>query len=467
MLERKGGLVSFYIFVIDCLMLTAAYFASFFLYRVVRGRISENGVTALVVHFLSLLIVEILSAGNSRFLRRRVFDELVVCFRNAVLFSLILAFLIFVIHAVDDVSRMVTLFTIILYFGLDFLARILLKAMLQRRAGHQSDRILLCTDAVHAEEIIRNFNSNPASYRRVSAVALPEWTQEKMDIAGVPVVSDLPGMFRWAREQIVDEAVLFLPDSDEEEMKRCIDEFESMGIVVSVILKDLDSARNYIVSSSVVAGYPAVTLSRSAMNPNALVFKRIADLAAGFLGSIAAAVLYLILGPVIRLDSKGPVLFKQKRVGRNGRFFTMYKFRSMVSDAEEKKKSLMEQNEISGQMFKVTDDPRITRVGKFLRRTSLDEFPQFFNILKGDMSLIGTRPPTVDEFMKYEEHHKRRLSMKPGLTGLWQVSGRSEITDFEEVVRLDCQYIDNWSPALDLRIFLKTIAVVFRRKGSK
>ena len=118
-------------------------------------------------------------------------------------------------------------------------------------------------------------------------------------------------------------------------------------------------------------------------------------------------------------------------------------------------------------MFKMTDDPRITKVGRFLRATSLDEFPQFFNILKGDMSLIGTRPPTIDEFERYQEHHKRRLSMKPGLTGMWQVSGRSTITDFEEVVRLDCYYIDNWSFALDLKIILKTIVAVFTRRGSK
>ena len=144
-----------------------------------------------------------------------------------------------------------------------------------------------------------------------------------------------------------------------------------------------------------------------------------------------------------------------------------YKFRSMYMDAEERKKELMEQNKMQGLMFKMDDDPRITPIGKFIRKTSLDEFPQFINIFKGDMSLVGTRPPTVDEFEQYDAHHKSRLAIKPGLTGLWQVSGRSEITDFDEVVRLDQEYIENWSLVLDLKILLKTVVVVLKGKGAE
>ena len=145
----------------------------------------------------------------------------------------------------------------------------------------------------------------------------------------------------------------------------------------------------------------------------------------------------------------------------------MYKFRSMYVDAEERKKELMAQNEMNGLMFKMENDPRITKVGKIIRKLSIDELPQFWNILRGDMSLVGTRPPTLDEYEQYESHHKRRLSLKPGLTGLWQVSGRNEITDFEEVVKLDVQYIDNWSLWEDFRIILKTAYIVVARKGSK
>ena len=167
---------------------------------------------------------------------------------------------------------------------------------------------------------------------------------------------------------------------------------------------------------------------------------------------------------VVDDPSAGPV-FSQERIGRNGKPFKFYKFRSMYKDAEERKKELESQNEMNGFMFKMKDDPRITKVGKFIRKTSIDELPQFYNVLKGDMSLVGTRPPTVDEFRQYESHQKRRLSAKPGITGLWQVSGRNEIKDFEDVVKLDVQYIDNWSIGLDIKIILKTIKVVFEKGG--
>ena len=169
----------------------------------------------------------------------------------------------------------------------------------------------------------------------------------------------------------------------------------------------------------------------------------------------------------IKLDSPGPVLFSQTRIGRNGRRFQIYKFRSMYIDAEERKKELEKQNEVQGLMFKMENDPRITKVGKFIRKTSIDELPQFFNVLKGDMSLVGTRPPTEDEFEKYNQYYRRRISMTPGLTGLWQVSGRSEIDNFDDVVKYDLQYIDGWSLTLDVKILLRTVWVVFAGKGSK
>ena len=191
------------------------------------------------------------------------------------------------------------------------------------------------------------------------------------------------------------------------------------------------------------------------------------DLVGALVGCVFLGILTVIVGPMIKLESPGPIFFAQKRVGRNGRIFKMYKFRSMYADAEERKKELMAQNEMNGLMFKMENDPRITKTGAFLRKTSLDEFPQFINILKGDMSLVGTRPPTLDEFAQYSPYHKKRLSFRPGLTGIWQVSGRSDITDFEEIVKLDVEYIDNWSFWLDIKILLKTFLEVFTQKGAR
>ena len=190
------------------------------------------------------------------------------------------------------------------------------------------------------------------------------------------------------------------------------------------------------------------------------------DIGGGIVGIIFTAVLTVILGPIIYIQSPGPIFFSQERVGKNGRKFRIYKFRSMYPDAEKRKKELMEKNKMQGFMFKMDNDPRVTPIGKFIRKTSLDEFPQFFNILKGDMSLVGTRPPTVDEYEQYERHHKVRLAAKPGLTGLWQVSGRSDIVDFEEVVALDKKYIEEWNIGLDLKILCQTVKVVVTGKGS-
>ena len=173
----------------------------------------------------------------------------------------------------------------------------------------------------------------------------------------------------------------------------------------------------------------------------------------------------LFIAPAVKLESPGPLIFKQKRVGKNGRYFYIYKVRSMYQDAEARKAELMEKNEMKGFMFKMTDDPRITKVGKFIRSTSIDELPQFWNVLKGDMSLVGTRPPTVAEFKQYQGHHKRRLSMKPGITGMWQAYGRKTVSDFEEIVKMDLNYIDNWSIMLDIKILFKTVQSVLTTGG--
>ena len=212
------------------------------------------------------------------------------------------------------------------------------------------------------------------------------------------------------------------------------------------------------------------------MQPYEIFLKRALDICAGIVGCLITAILFIFIAPAIKIaDPKGPVFFGQERVGKNGRKFKIYKFRSMYSDAEERKKELMDKNKMSGLMFKIDADPRIIGsgpdgkrkgLGHFLRASSLDEFPNFWSILKGDMSLVGTRPPTMDEYEKYELHHKSRLAAKPGLTGIWQVSGRSDFTDFEEVVKLDNEYIKNWTIGLDIKIILKTVVVVIARRGS-
>lgn len=210
-----------------------------------------------------------------------------------------------------------------------------------------------------------------------------------------------------------------------------------------------------------------------------LQYTRVFDIICGLLGCILTLAICIFIGPAIYFASPGPIFFSQERVGKNGKKFKMYKFRSMYLDAEERKAELMKHNKLGdGKMFKLDFDPRVignkvmpdgshkTGIGEFIRKTSLDEFPQFFNVLRGDMSIIGTRPPLISETNLYELHHRARLAIKPGITGMWQVSGRSDITDFEEVVRLDKEYITNWNIGLDIKILFKTVMVVFRKDGS-
>lgn len=290
-------------------------------------------------------------------------------------------------------------------------------------------------------------------------------------VCSVPVVANAENLIGWIRTTSLDEVYINLPLDESFDVPALIEELEDMGIVVHVNIPSMEK----IVENSkfdnfnciVKSGYPMVVFSPIVHNSTMLAIKRLVDIIGSIIGCIVSIPIILITAIPLLIESPGPLIFKQQRVGKNGRLFNIYKLRSMYVDAEERKKALMEENKMDGHMFKMDNDPRITKVGRVIRRLSIDELPQFWNVLKGDMSLVGTRPPTVDEFEKYENHHKRRLSMKPGITGNWQVSGRSNIQNFEDVVKLDCEYIDNWSLALDAKIIIKTVGVVLTHKGAE
>ena len=239
-----------------------------------------------------------------------------------------------------------------------------------------------------------------------------------------------------------------------------------MGVVSRVLL-DISHINNYNWDVSSFGLYPMLTYYNKSIDPFLLAIKRLIDIAGSLLGIILSSPIMLITAIAIKIDSAGPVLFKQKRVGLNGKKFNILKFRSMVNDAEMKKKELEAQNEMGdARLFKMKDDPRITKVGKLIRKTSIDELPQFFNVLKGDMCLVGTRPPTVSEVAQYDRRHLRRISIKPGITGIWQTNGRNSIRDFEQIVQMDLYYIDNWSLYLDFKLMLKTIVVLLNKDGA-
>lgn len=291
------------------------------------------------------------------------------------------------------------------------------------------------------------------------------------EIYNIPVVANKENLMGWIRTAALDEVYINLPAGNESYIAILIEELEDMGITVHVNIpileKILKNSKFDNINCSMIAGHPVAIFAPAIHNDREIILKKTTDFIGGLIGTVLSLPIILITAIPLLIESPGPLIFKQARVGKNGRIFNIYKLRSMYVDAEERKQALMAQNKMNGLMFKMDNDPRITKVGKFIRKFSIDELPQFWNVLKGDMSLIGTRPPTVEEFEQYESHHKRRLSMKPGITGLWQVSGRSDIQDFEEVVKLDCEYIDTWSPALDIKILFKTVGVVLTHKGAE
>ena len=267
-------------------------------------------------------------------------------------------------------------------------------------------------------------------------------------------------------QSAVDVVLLYCPHMNNQELELLVQSFLAMGVVCHNCVERFGFE---IPCNSVgkFAGMPVMTYVMTGMDYRRMMIKRLMDIVGGSIGALITLLFTPFVALAIKLESKGPVFFSQVRIGKNGRRFKMYKFRSMYIDAEERKKELMAQNEVKGLMFKMDNDPRITKVGQFIRKTSIDELPQFFNVLKGDMSLVGTRPPTVDEFEQYNIYYRRRLSITPGLTGMWQVSGRSDIKDFDDVVKLDLKYIDEWSLRQDVKILIQTVGVVLFGKGSK
>ena len=352
------------------------------------------------------------------------------------------------------------------------------KKILQKKEFNTEKKSLLILAPERIlRETLQTVSQNRLEYSRIVAVSL-DTDLTGTEIYGIPIVADQKDVVEFACGEWIDE--VFIPPCDENEYPdQLVDAFIEMGITVHTGITKSGARPSGRRQVEKIGTYIVITTSMNYADSSKLTVKRMMDIAGGLVGCLITLLIMITVGPVIYINSPGPIFFSQERIGRNGRKFKMYKFRSMYMDAEARKKELMSQNKISdGMMFKLDFDPRIignkvlpdgrkkTGIGQFIRKTSLDEFPQFFNVLMGDMSLVGTRPPTLDEWEQYKPHHRARMAFRPGLTGMWQVSGRSNITDFEEVVKLDTEYINEWSLRLDLKILWKTVVGVFRNDGA-
>ena len=397
-------------------------------------------------------------------LKRGFYQEFVMTVKQTCLITLCSVFYLFTFKEAENYSRLVLGYTAALYLLLSYVLRCLWKNCLRKYFGGAEKRsLLIVTVSDIVDTVIDNIkNKNYGDYF-VTGVCILDKKAKGRVIDGVTVVADEDDLVEYVCREWVDEVFINIPES-EPYPAELLDKFIEMGVVVHM---KLAKSQNLLGKKQFVehlGTYTVLTTSINSVSRRQIILKRMLDILGGLAGCIITGILCIFVGPAIYIQSPGPIFFKQTRVGKNGKLFQMYKFRSMYMDAEERKAELMKENRVQdGMMFKLDFDPRIIGskklpdgtikkgVGNFIRDWSLDEFPQFLNVLKGDMSLVGTRPPTVDEWDKYELHHRARLATKPGLTGMWQVSGRSNITDFEEVVKLDKQYISEWTMGLDIK----------------
>lgn len=359
----------------------------------------------------------------------------------------------------DSFDRLFLTTYLLIAYILLLVSTIIFRKVYQMKSKQHSPRTIFLGDIDKFEKLNYFVKKTNICYLTVGYVRV-----NKKSLDGYLGYAD--DLERIIKDNKVDQVFIINDKYCESDIQQYIDTCIEMGVTVRVVVdlyKD-KIAKSYVSS---IGTYPVITYHTIALNNSEKAIKRTMDILGAIVGIILFGPLMLVVAIAIKLDSPGPVIFKQTRVGMNGRYFKIFKFRTMFVDAEKEKTKLMKNNEVEGgYMFKMKDDPRITKIGRFLRKTSIDELPQFFNVLLGDMSLVGTRPPTVEEVKLYNRNHWRRISIKPGITGMWQVSGRSKITSFDEIVNLDTKYIDEWSVKMDLKVLLKTVYVLLKREGA-
>ena len=466
---------------IDLLCLEVAYIIAYMRYYGGFSTIYwERYQTLSLLLAVVQIAVDVIMRNHQNILRREFYIEIVESVKQV---SIVMLSLIFVLFCMKDsalYSRVILISTWVIASALTFFVRQCWKLWL-RRYYHKHKKLphaLIITTKDEAEACIRDFKNRKVLDINIRGLLILDADMKGEEIEGVKVVANKDDICNYAMEHVLD-TVFVSVEHYTRQLNKMLSKLVSMGVTLHINVSSLYS--NYPNTRiEEFNGYSVVTSSTNKITLGQRFVKRTMDIVGGFIGCILTLVAFVFVAPIMMIIDPGPIFFSQERVGKNGRKFKMYKFRSMYVDAEERKKELLDQNEMDGYMFKMTEDPRIIGshvvekngkkvfkrgFGGFLRATSIDEMPQFFNVLKGDMSLVGTRPPTAEEVEQYDYHHKVRLVMRPGITGLWQVSGRNQIVDFEKVVKLDKRYIENWSIGLDMKILIRTIVVVFTNQG--
>lgn len=469
----KESLIKRYVFMgIDIVALTLALVLS----NLIRfGAVDLFQYDKLYIHVYVIAVAACMIGNISFHLDRNIFDrgyyqEFIAVVKSCVCIAVVVLTYLFMSQEGIHYSRAQLVYFFAIYFVLSYVGHQLLKPVIAGyyKRSRSCRKIMLITSSDKVEEILEKFALRNNWYFDLSYICIIDQDMQGKEIQGIPVVANNDTMLEVSKELVLDAVFINVPPYVHGffDTQKCLHDFQSLGVIVHVNIDALELD----VSEKVIDNlgfFKVVSYASRLRDPGQLVLKRLMDIAGALVGCGITILVGIIVAPAIYIESPGSVIYSQMRVGKNGRHFKMYKFRSMYPDADKRKAELMAQNEMKGAMFKIKDDPRITKVGKFIRKYSIDELPQFFNVLKGDMSLVGTRPPTVDEVEKYRVEQKRRLSVTPGITGLWQTSGRSEVYDFDEIVKLDLKYIDTWSVGLDVKLLLKTIVVCVKGSGAE
>lgn len=479
--RESGGWLKHYDFLLlDMICLQIAFLLSF----VVLGR-WMNPYSHILYRKMALyleladVVVVFFFDSFSGVLKKGYYRNFVTTVQHAaIVFSLSVLYL-FLSKEGQLYSRLSLVITFILYIFITYAVRELRKREMRKQmeTGSKQSLFIVTTEDIAGQVVDRMLKNNYARYR-MAGMAVVDKSVIGHRIHGVNVVADAVTAVHYICHTWVDEVLIVISDN-QPYPKKLINQLIETEVTIHLNLAKVSNTSGKKQFVEEIGPYTVLTTTMNYASERQLLIKRVMDIAGGLVGCLLTGIIFIFVAPAIYISSPGPIFFTQERVGKNGKKFKMYKFRSMYMDAEARKAELMKENKLGdGKMFKMDFDPRVignkilpdgtkkTGIGDFIRRTSLDEFPQFFNVLKGDMSVVGTRPPLVSETELYELHHYARLSIKPGITGLWQVSGRSDITDFEEVVRLDREYIDNWNVGMDIKILLKTVAVVLKKDGS-
>lgn len=420
---------------------------------------------AAVIVLLDIVIVFFAESYNG-ILRRNKYQEFRAAVTHCV--AVFAGMLIYMYSIRRSIYYSRSLLYMYLGFSIVFVyaARVLWKRVIRKRKlddVNKAQMLVVCEND-NVERCLYNLSHNRYTDFKITGACVVDCDRSGETIDGVNVVCNADNFLNYVRENVVDE--VFIDGNTRSSSEALANELIELGVTVHVSLV----YSNMLVANTLLeryANYIVFTSTMKVATTRQAFIKRFGDILGGIVGLIICGIAFLIFAPQIKHQSPGPIFYKSTRIGKNGRRFTFYKFRTMRVGADKEQAALAAQNEMKGNMFKMENDPRVFPIGHFMRKYSIDELPQFWNVLKGDMSLVGTRPPTEAEFENYEYHHKARLAIKPGLTGMWQTSGRNDVSDFEEVVAMDTEYIANWSVWLDIKIIFKTIGVVFSGKGSK